>query len=128
MSETIYIKKGRRYKPIYEYDPLVCDSFPEGTHLVVSTPGCRITRYRVEPDAAPILAAIALGRDAMIEAIQQASEVSSRDALLSPRELKAFEEWKKATGRETLLLSRPSSVDIFEAFEKALLQAVKVAV
>lgn len=128
MSETIYIKKGRRYKPIYEYDPLVCDSFPQGSHLVVSTPGCRITRYRVEPDTAPILAAIAMGRDSMVQAIQKASEVSSRDALLSPRELKAFEEWKKATGRETLLLSRPSAVEIFEAFEKALLQAVKVAV
>jgi hypothetical protein len=127
MSETIYVKKGRRYKPIYEYDSLVCDSFPEGSHLVVSTPGCRITRYRVEPDAAPILAAIAMGRDAMIEAIQKASEVSSRDALLSPRELKAFEEWKKATGQETLMLNRPSAVDIFTAFEKALLQAVKEA-
>lgn len=123
MSETIYIKAGRRYKPIYEYDPKVCDSFPEGSHLVVCEPGHRLTRFRVDPDFAPVLAAIASGRDAMVTAIQSATMLRQRDGKLNAKELRAFEDWKRATGEETLLLERPSAADIFEAFEKALIDA-----
>ena len=125
MNETIYIKSGRRYKPIYEYDPMVCDSFPEGSHLVVCEPGSRLTRLRVDPNFAPVLAAIAAGRGAMVDAIQNATLLRSCGGKLSERELKAFEDWKEATGRETLVLDRPSATEIFEAFEKALIEATK---
>lgn len=123
MSETIYIKVGRRYKPIYEYDPKVCDSFPVGSHLVVCEPGHMLTRFRVEPDFAPVLAAIASGREAMVTAIQQATLLRPGDGKLSPKQLKAFEDWKKATGEETLILERPSASDIFDAFERAVIEA-----
>ncbi len=126
MSETIYIKVGRRYKPIYEYDQKVCDSFPLGAHLVVCEPGHQITRFRVAPDFAPVLAAIAKGRDAMVSAIQNATEPRyARNTPLSQQELEAFEAWKKATGQETLRLERASAVEVFEAFEKALIEATK---
>lgn len=125
MSETIYIKVGRRYKPIYEYDPMVCDSFPEGTHLVVSTPGSRLTRFRVDPDFAPVMAAIAHGREAFISAIQKATLLSPRDKKLSGRELAAFEAWKKATGEETLMLESASASDVYDAFERALIEATR---
>lgn len=126
MSETIYIKVGRRYKPIYEYDQKVCDSFPVGSHLVVCEPGHRLTRFSVDPDFAPVLAAIAKGRDAAVDVIQKATEARyTRSVKLSPKELEAFEVWKDATGKDTLVLERASAVEVFEAFEKALIEAAR---
>ncbi len=122
MSETIYVKVGRRYKPIYEYDQKVCDSFPVGSHLVVSEPGHQITRFNVNLDFAPVLAALASGREAFVSAIQKATLLTPQKKL-NPKELAAFEAWKRATGEETLMLSSASASDVYDAFERAIIEA-----
>ena len=122
MSETIYIKSGRRYKPIYEYDQKVCDSFPIGSHLVVSEPGHQITRYNVSPNFAPVLAALASGREAFVNALQKATLLTPQKKL-NAKELTAFEAWKKATGEETRMLESASASDVYDAFEKAIIEA-----
>ena len=35
MKKVYYIKEGRRYVPVAEYDQDLMDSFPKGTHIVV---------------------------------------------------------------------------------------------
>ena len=52
---TIYKKVGRRYKPVAEHEEW--DSFPEGAHLVVCSPGSTLRRFDIDPDRAGLLAA-----------------------------------------------------------------------
>jgi len=66
MSETLYQKRGRRYYPAAEYAP---DSFPSGHHLVICVPGMRVTRYRIDPPYADLLAAAEAARMAMEKAL-----------------------------------------------------------
>jgi DNA-dependent RNA polymerase auxiliary subunit epsilon len=52
---TLYKKVGRRYKPVAEHEEW--DSFPEGAHLVVCSPGSTLRRFNIDPDRAGLLAA-----------------------------------------------------------------------
>lgn len=52
---TLYKKVGRRYKPVAEHEEW--DSYPEGAHLVVCSPGSTLRRFNVDPDRAGLLAA-----------------------------------------------------------------------
>ena len=52
---TLYKKVGRRYKPVAEHEEW--DSFPEGAHLVVCSPGSTLRRFDIDPDRAGLLAA-----------------------------------------------------------------------
>lgn len=125
--ETIYIKRGKRYKPIYEYDPMVCDSFPEGAHLVVSVPGHRLTRFRIDPNNAPVLAAVAQYRDKLIEAVTQAVKMKPRKDYDTPKHKRAWKAYCDAMGDENAImyLDGPSIVDIVEALEKAVLEVTR---
>ena len=35
MKKVYYIKEGRKYVPVAEYDNELLDSFPKGNHLVM---------------------------------------------------------------------------------------------
>ena len=52
---TLYKKVGRRYLPCAEHE--VWNSFPEGAHLVVCSPGSTLRRFDIDPDRAGLLAA-----------------------------------------------------------------------
>ena len=52
---TLYKKVGRRYKPVAEHEEW--DSYPEGAHLVICSPGSALRRFNVDPDRAGLLAA-----------------------------------------------------------------------
>ena len=52
---TLYTKVGRRYLPCAEHE--VWNSFPEGAHLVVCSPGSTLRRFNIDPDRAGLLAA-----------------------------------------------------------------------
>ena len=77
-TETLYTKVGRRYIPVSEgidrYDLKVPVG---GSILIVSTgPGAHTCQYNIDPDRAAFLAAAALFRDAMVNAIQEAAKSS----------------------------------------------------
>ena len=76
MSKTVtfYVREGRRYRPVREYDPEFMDAKPHGAHVTVVRPHGSITRYNIEPDLAPMIAAGTIAADAISEVLVRASE------------------------------------------------------
>ena len=121
MKETYYIKVGNRYKPVREYDSQLMDSFPEGCHLVVSFPGNTSYRYNIKPDTAALEAAfrVAVEKGGLADKIREVCEAKPRMPW-TERDQKAFERFKKDTGREFYYLEYPSIRDIIEAMRGAI--------
>ena len=121
MKETYYIKVGKRYKPVREYDSQLMDSFPEGCHLVVSLPGWTSYRYNIKPDTAALEAAfrVAVEKGGLADKIREVCEAKPRMPW-TERDQKAFEQFKKDSGREFYYLDYPSIMDIIEAMRGAI--------
>lgn len=125
MTETIfYIKKGRKYIPHSTYSSEFCDSFPKGTHLVMSYPGGSSRRFNVDPAYAPMIAAGRVAEDAISKKIMDASalRVPARDQPLTPAQLKAWKALSKAFGKEQYALEWCSYREAAEAGVKAMQQ------
>jgi len=75
MKKLFYIKKGRRYVPVSEYDSELLDAFPKGNHLVMSYPGGASRRFDIDPALAPMIAAGRFAEDAICRKIQEATEL-----------------------------------------------------
>jgi len=74
--KTVFYKKvGRRYVPVSEYDSELLDAFPKGTHIVMSYPGGKSTRYRIDPNYAAMIAAGRVAEDAITQSIQHSTEL-----------------------------------------------------
>jgi hypothetical protein len=122
MTETIfYIKKGRRYIPHSSYSPEFCDSFPKGTHLVMSYPGGSSRRFNIDPAYAPMIAAGRVAEDAMCRAIQKASELKPRQTPITEGQRKAWKKLAKEFGDDLATLQINSAHDIAEAGLKAMM-------
>lgn len=116
-DETLYIKKGRRYKPwgmIYALGGL-----PQGTHLVVVKPGSQSMLYNVEPDRAALLAAMREATEAMIDAMREASELQPQQAPITQEQRDLLDKLK-ATGFNASIWSRGGLHDMVYAGMKAL--------
>jgi hypothetical protein len=121
MSEIIfYVKKGRRYIPHSTYSNEFCDSFPKGTHVVMSYPGGRSTRYNIEPAYAPMIAAGRVAEDAISRAVHQASEMRPHNKPITEKQRKAWENLAKAFGSDRYYVEIPSSREIAEEGVKAM--------
>ena len=67
---ALYKKVGSRYKPVAEHEEW--DSYPEGAHLVVCSPGSTLRRFGIDSDRAGLLAAAEPLRDQLrLSAYQQ---------------------------------------------------------
>ena len=75
MKEVFYKKVGRKYVPVSEYDSTLLDSLPKGAHLVLCYPGGRSTRYNIDPDFAPMIAAGRHAEEAVSKSLMAASEI-----------------------------------------------------
>lgn len=75
MKEVFYKKVGRKYVPVSEYDSTLLDSLPKGAHLVLCYPGGRSTRYKVDPNFAPMIAAGRYAEEAISKSLMAASEL-----------------------------------------------------
>ena len=122
MKKIFYEKVGRRYKPVYEYDQVLLDAFPKGTHLVDVYPGGSSRRFNVNPAYAPMIAAARVAEDAISKSIMDASalRVPDRDKPLTPAQLKAWKALAKAFGREQYALEWCSYREAAEAGVKAM--------
>jgi hypothetical protein len=121
MSEIIfYVKKGRRYIPHSTYSNEFCDSFPKGTHVVMSYPGGRSTRYNIEPAYAPMIAAGRVAEDAISRAVHQASEMRPHNKPITEKQRKAWENLAKAFGSDRYYVEIPSAREIAEEGVKAM--------
>lgn len=120
MKKVYYIKEGRRYVPVAEYDQDLMSSFPKGTHIVMCYPGGQSTRYNIDPAYAPMIAAGRYAEDAICTAMYKESEAKPKERPITERQRKAWEEMKAAFGDEFFSLHFPSIRDLAETGVKAM--------
>lgn len=122
MKKIYYIKEGRKYVPVSEYDSDLVDSFSKGTHLVMVYPGGSSRRYNVDPNHAAMIAAGRVAEDKISEVIRKASELSPQRTPLTPKQLKAWQNLAKEFGEDLCTLQGASTRDIAEAGVKAMIE------
>lgn len=120
MKKIYYVKQGRRYVPVAEYDNDLMDSFHKGTHLVMVYPGGSSRRYNIDPNYAAMIAAGRLAEDAICRAISKASELRPQRTLITPGQKSAWEKLAKELGDELATLNGLSIRDCAEAGVKAM--------
>ena len=121
MVKKIYYEKvGHRYKPVYEYDSELVDSFSQGTHIVMCYPGGQSRRYNIDPDYAAMIAAGRVAEDAMIQAMSKASELKPATTPITPAQQRAWKKLAREFGTELCTLNGASSWEIAQAGLKAL--------
>lgn len=121
MSETIFYKKvGRRYVPVSTYDSQYLDSFPKGTHLVMCYPGGQSRRFNVNPNYAAMIAAGRLAEDAISKKIMEASALRPKRSLMTPGQVKAWNNLIKEFGEEARCLEWPSAREVSEEAVKTM--------
>jgi hypothetical protein len=120
MKKLYYIKEGRKYVPVSEYDQDLMSSFPKGTHIVMSYPGGQSCRYGIDPSFAPMIAAGRYAEDAICTAIHKESEAKPKERPVTKRQRAAWEEMKSAFGDEFFSLTFSSTRDLAEAGVNAM--------
>lgn len=120
MKKIYYVKEGRRYKPVAEYDNDLMDSFHKGNHLVMVYPGGTSRRFYIDPAMAPMIAAGRVAEDAMCTAMIKASELKPQHTPLTEGQRKAWRKLAKEFGTELCTLEGSSTRDIVEAGVQAM--------
>jgi hypothetical protein len=120
MKKVYYVKEGRKYVPVAEYDNDLMDSFHKGTHLVMVYPGGSSRRFNIEPALAPMIAAGRVAEDAISRAISKASELRPKSAPITEGQRKAWAKLAKEFGNDLATLQIDSAHDIAEAGVKAM--------
>ena len=120
MKKIYYVKEGRRYKPVAEYDNDLMDSFHKGNHLVMVYPGGTSRRFNIEPALAPMIAAGRVAEDAMCTAMMKASELKPQHTPLTEGQRKAWRKLAEEFGTELCTLEGSSTRDIVEAGVQAM--------
>jgi len=118
-KKVYYEKVGRKYVPIAEYDSDYLDSFPKGTHIVMSYPGGTSRRYNIDPAFGPMIAAGRYCEDTIATAIVKASELRPSKSLITEEQRVAWARLSAALGEESHALQWPAARD-------AAVEAVKV--
>ena len=120
MKKTYYVKEGRKYVPVAEYDSDFCDSYPYGSHLVVNKKGSGMRKFNIEPDFPALLAAATILEDELSTMIYKAGEARPYKAPLTKEQLAAWNKMKKVMGDEMFMLQYNSARDIAEQLLKAI--------
>lgn len=122
-QETIfYVKKGRRYVPHSTYSSEFCDSFPKGTHLVMSYPGGSMRRFNIEPKYAPMIAAGRVAEEAISKALMKASDLRTKTRPITQEQREAWDRLVEVFGDEARCLEWPSAREACEAAVNAMVQ------
>ena len=120
MKKIYYVKEGRRYKPVAEYDDDLMDSFHKGTHLVMVYPGGSSRRYNIDPNYAAMIAAGRVAEDAVCRAMMDASELRPARTPITPAQQRAWRKLAKEMGDELCTLHGASVRDCAEAGVQAM--------
>ena len=129
MSETLYKKVGRRYIPVSQRWDDYGIQIPVGSFVLVHAykEGGRTYQYEVKPDNAGFLAAATIARNAMAEAIRDASIAKPSEGELKPytkKQLAIIEKFRQdmaeAGGLVPVWWNHKAPQDIAEAGIKAV--------
>lgn len=121
MKKIYYEKVGRRYVPVAEYDNDWLDSFPKGTHLVMSYPGGSSRRFNIDPAYATMIAAGRVAEDAICTAMIKADEIQPPRRAMTEEERDAWNNLIAVWGDEARSLRRPAMRDVAEAGVNAMM-------
>lgn len=122
MKRILYEKVGKRYKPVSEYDPVMLDSFPKGSHIVMCYPGGQSRRYNIDPAFGPMIAAGRYAEDAISKTIMDASSLRtpSNKKPITERQRAAWEELAASFDSDMFPLEWPSYREAAEAGVQAM--------
>ena len=128
MKTIFYKKEGRRYVPVSEYDSVMMDAFPKGSHLVQCYPGGSSRRFNVDPNYAAMIAAGRVAEDAIGKVIMSATEIrrqqrrgpEGKGTPLTPGQKKAWDTLVKEFGEDARQLEWPSARECAEEAVKAM--------
>lgn len=122
MKKVYYVKEGRKYVPVAEYDSDLLDSFPKGNHLVMCYPGGTSRRFNIDPNYAAMIAAARVAEDVICREISKASELRPQRTLLTEGQKKAWTKLAKEFGDELATLHGLCIRDCAEAGVKAMME------
>lgn len=94
MTETLYIKVGKRYKPVGEFSYEAREREPYGTHLRIVERGHVSTLYNIDPKNAELLAALKIYGDILINLWMKQTQVVT-DADRQPLSQRAQDLWNE---------------------------------
>lgn len=120
MKKIYYVKEGRKYVPVAEYDNELLDSFPRGDHLVSVYPGGSSRRFNIDANYAAMIAAGRVAEDAICRAISKAAELRPPRTPITAKQKKAWEALARAFGDELCTLQGLSIRDCAEAGVQAM--------
>jgi len=122
MSQTLYIKQGRKYVPVAKHAPEVYDSLPFGQYVVIVSEGStRLTRVDT-PASAEVLGAVAQMREAMETAMREANTSQFElNKPLTPEQQAAADKLRKSLGSLMVTYRGASMSDVIDAGLKVLL-------
>lgn len=128
MKKLYYIKEGRKYVPVAEYDSDLIDAFHKGTHLVQVYPGGSSRRYNVDPAYAPMIAAGRVCEDAISRVIMDKSalRVPEKHQPLTEEQKAAWEHLASTFGEERFALEWCSYREAAEAGVKAMMDEANI--
>lgn len=110
---TLYEKRGRCYRPVAEERHW--DSFPQGAHLVVCSPGSQLTRYTIEPDHAGLLAAAEPLRDQIRALVVEKQRMRPTRRPVTQAQADAWHAFERAMGNEGYVVEYASVGEIADA-------------
>jgi ribosomal protein S11 len=121
-KKIFYEKVGRRYKPVYEYDQDLMDSFPKGTHIVMCYPGGVSRRYNIDPNYAAMIAAGRVAEEAVSKRLMEAGEIRMRKGAvpLTDSQRAAWDNLVREFGDNAKQLEWPSCREVAEAGVQAM--------
>ena len=121
MKTVFYKKVGRRYVPVSEYDSELLDAFPKGTHIVMSYPGGKSTRYNIDPNYAAMIAAGRVAEDAITQSIQHSTELRPMNREIDEETQRRWQEFIVTIPEEfRFMFTHGSARDAAEAGVKAM--------
>lgn len=120
MSETFYKKVGRRYKPVYEYDPIFAEGLPLGSHLIHVRPNGKSYRYHVDSDSVAMLAASIHAKEIFVSALNKAVAYRPKSEPITEEQRAAWDRFINVMGEDGRVLQGVSMHDIAEEAVKAL--------
>lgn len=109
---------------IGEYDPEYMDHVPNGVTMTVKRPGSTSTRYNVDPDIVPLLAASLYCEDEISKSIYQATELRTHSTrAITQEQRSAFDLFLSTMPEDDpnrFMLTHGSARDAAEAGTRAL--------
>jgi hypothetical protein len=117
---TFYVRRGRRYYPVSQWDPELDRAMPPGDHLVSVRTNAESRRYRIEPALAPMIAAGLVAEEAMSRAIYNAMELRPESPGFTARQRELMAELTASMNRSDIRWLRSSAKDAAQAGVQAM--------